>query len=90
MSNTGTPVPSTKQAILNKSTRLFAKHGYSARPLSAIAAEVGIRKPSLYNHYASKEAILGGVFEFFRTLVRPPKMLNPCLRGSKTGPPSRS
>ncbi len=73
MINTGTPAPSTKQPILETSIRLFANHGYSAKPLSAIAAEVAIRKPSLYNHYASKQAIVGEVFEFLRTLVRPPQ-----------------
>ncbi len=73
MSNEQSPASGTKRAILEAAVRLFAKHGYSATPLSMIAAEVGIRKPSLYNHYANKEAILAAVFELFRTHVRPPQ-----------------
>ena len=63
----------TKREVLESAIRLFARHGYSATPLSAVAKEVGIRKPSLYNHYASKEAILAAVFEFFRSEIRPPE-----------------
>ena len=73
MNDAAIPAQGTKQAILEAAIRLFARHGYSTTPLSLIAAEVGIRKPSLYNHYAGKDAILSAVFELFRVLVRPPE-----------------
>lgn len=47
----------TAQEIRAAGLRLFARQGYEATPLSAIAREVGIRTPSFYNHFESKEAL---------------------------------
>lgn len=33
----------------------FAKYGYAGTSLSKVAEEVGIKKPSIYAHYKSKE-----------------------------------
>lgn len=42
-----------KQAALKH----FARDGYEGASLSQIASEVGIKKPSIYNHYAGKEEL---------------------------------
>lgn len=48
----------TKQDILEASLELFSTQGYEATSVSQIAARVGIRKASLYSHFASKQEIL--------------------------------
>jgi AcrR family transcriptional regulator len=45
----------TKQNILNASLKLFAIKGYEETSLSEIAQIVGIKTPSIYGHFSSKE-----------------------------------
>lgn len=48
----------TKQEILNAALDLFSTKGYEATSVSQIVEAVGIRKASLYSHFASKHEIL--------------------------------
>ncbi len=48
----------TELRILLASLRLFAHHGYPATTVRQIASAVGIKAPSLYEHFASKAKIL--------------------------------
>ena len=53
----------TKQRILEKSLELFASKGYDAVSVGEIAKAVGVKAPSLYNHFASKQAIFDAIVE---------------------------
>lgn len=53
----------TKQRILEKALELFAARGYESVRMGDIAAAVGIKAPSLYNHFPGKEAIFRALVE---------------------------
>lgn len=47
----------TRQRIIQESLELFAYYGYENTSLANIAEKVGIKKPSIYNHFENKQAI---------------------------------
>jgi TetR/AcrR family transcriptional regulator len=57
------PALSTSDRILDAAEDLFAEKGYSATSLGDVADRVGIRSPSLYNHFKNKEALYEAVLE---------------------------
>lgn len=58
------PAPrDTKHRILDEALSLFAQKGYANVFVGEIAEKVGIKAPSLYKHFKSKQAIFEGVLE---------------------------
>ena len=53
----------TKHRILLEALRLFSQRGYDAVSVEQIASAVGIKAPSLYKHYKSKQDIFDAIFE---------------------------
>lgn len=51
----------TKKIILKKALELFSERGYDSVSVGEIAQKVGIKAPSLYNHYKSKEDIFQAI-----------------------------
>lgn len=51
----------TKQEILQAALDLFSAQGYDATSVSQIADAVGIRKATVYSHYAGKQDILNAL-----------------------------
>jgi AcrR family transcriptional regulator len=67
---TASPTPSrrrkgelTAERILDVAEAIFAERGYAGATLRDVAAEVGLRTPSLYNHFPSKESLYAAVLE---------------------------
>lgn len=52
----------TKQKIVFESLKLFSSKGYDGVSMREIAAAVGIKGASLYNHFKGKEDIFNAIF----------------------------
>ena len=52
-----------RQKILENALELFSVRGYDSVTMGDIAKSVGIKAPSLYNHFAGKQAIFDAIVE---------------------------
>lgn len=69
--NTFNNLPDGKRnRILAEAVREFASQGFQKASVNAIVRRVGIAKGSLYQYFASKEALFFYVFEQFTILVK--------------------
>lgn len=64
-----TTKPTMKERILETADRLFYLRGIRAIGVDTIAAEIGISKRTLYNHFPSKDALISAYLE--RRFVQP-------------------
>lgn len=46
------------QRMIQAALKLFAERGFESTSMDAIAREAGVSKPTLYNHWADKEALM--------------------------------
>ena len=53
----------TKHKILDEALTLFSEKGYANVYVNDIAEQVGIKAPSLYKHYKSKQAIFDAIID---------------------------
>lgn len=60
----------TRDRILELAYSAFAKNGYSKTSLQSIADELGITRPALYYHFASKEELFIEVYESVETSIK--------------------
>lgn len=54
---------STKEKILFQALDLFSKYGYSDVTMKNVADKIGIKAPSIYKHFKSKEEIFYTILE---------------------------
>jgi AcrR family transcriptional regulator len=52
-----------RDTILDEATRLFAERGFEGTSMSDLAEQVGLRKASLFHHFASKEELRRAVLD---------------------------
>ncbi len=52
-----------KEEILDVATRLFAERGYEGASMNDVAEQVGMRKASLFYHFATKDALYEAVID---------------------------
>lgn len=55
--------PQVRADVIAAATKVFSERGYHAASMSEIAAELGIRKASLYHHVRKKEDLLFAIHE---------------------------
>lgn len=55
--------PAKRQAIVDAAMRVFLREGFAGASMDAIAAEAGVSKRTIYNHFADKERLFIFVFE---------------------------
>ena len=65
----------TKDRIIKCALELMANKGVGAASLSDIANAAGIKKPSLYNHFQSREELETEVFDYIGSLFSRAKFL---------------
>ena len=53
----------TRAHLIDVATRLFAAHGYDGTSITAVLAESGVSRGSLYHHFPGKEALFWAVLE---------------------------
>jgi AcrR family transcriptional regulator len=53
----------TRRALLDSATKLFAEHGYARTSLDEIAAGARVTKGALYGHFASKQDLFRAVLQ---------------------------
>ncbi len=53
----------TAERILDAAEQSFAERGFEGTTLRDVASRVGLRTPSLYNHFAGKESLYAAVLE---------------------------
>lgn len=59
-----------KEEIVYATLELASEYGLKSVSLTQIADKVGIKKPSLYNHFKSKEEIVSHMYSFLREKAR--------------------
>ena len=73
----------TADRILDAAERLFGEQGYDGTSLRDVADAVGLRIPSLYNHFASKDDLYAAALD--RTVVPVLEILDYAVETAPTG-----
>lgn len=79
---------STKERIFYSAARLFAERGYDNVSMRDLAKDVGIKNPSIYNHFSSKKEILTDLYRFYtEQRIRATPGIKDVMKQIETAPP---
>ena len=59
-----------KEEIIQATFMLASKNGIDNVSMSQIATQLRIKKPSLYNHFRSKDEIIKAMYDYLRTQAK--------------------
>ena len=59
-----------KEEIIQATFMLASKNGIDNVSMSQIATQLGIKEPSLYNHFRSKDEIAKAMYDYLRTQAK--------------------
>lgn len=57
--------PERHREVLSQALRLFAERGYAGASLRELARRLGIRQPSLYHYFRSKDELVEQILDYF-------------------------
>ncbi|MDD4184928.1 MAG: TetR/AcrR family transcriptional regulator [Candidatus Izemoplasmatales bacterium] len=60
----------TRDRLLIEASALFAQKGYNGVSIREIAGKAGIKESSLYNHFASKQALFDAVLSMYEQKIQ--------------------
>ena len=60
----------TKDDILSAGIKMIETEGFDRLTLSSLASELGVKKPSIYHYFASKDEIISELYVRARELLR--------------------
>jgi AcrR family transcriptional regulator len=75
-----TPDLTSRERILEAALELFATHGYAGASMRQIAAAVGMRASSLYNHFGGKAAMLSALIDAYGPARGAGRLASPAYR----------
>lgn len=66
-----------KEEIVLATLELAAQKGLASVSMSMIADKIGIKKPSLYKHFKSKDEIVEAMYQFLRQQAKEKANIKP-------------
>ena len=79
----GRPADAAKrEAILAAASRAFLEHGFAATSIEQVAADAGVSKVTIYNHFGDKRGLFAASVESECERMRGQFAVSPELRGS--------
>jgi AcrR family transcriptional regulator len=76
----------TRERILEAALDLFARQGFAGTSVRQLARAVGLRESSLYNHFASKEAIYHALVDAHGPASSAERLRSPRFRALRDDP----